>query len=165
VAGKTGTTSSNKDGWFVGFSSGITTAVWMGRDDAKAVRGLSGGTAPARAFASYMRVAVKGRPIEQFDTELKLPDWQLEPDDEYFYGDPDEYYFIDEDGNLIEPNRQRGGVGPDFLEDDDPFGDDRPVAPSRTPEAAPPAANRDFLEEATGGPVNSPLVEEPINRR
>src|SRR5688572_16364628 len=51
VAGKTGTTSSNKDGWFVGFSSGVTTGVWMGRDDAKAVPGLQGGTAPARAFA------------------------------------------------------------------------------------------------------------------
>ena len=36
VAGKTGTTSSNKDGWFLGFSSGLTTGVWMGRDDAKA---------------------------------------------------------------------------------------------------------------------------------
>lgn len=32
VAGKTGTTQSNRDGWFVGFSSGITTGVWMGRD-------------------------------------------------------------------------------------------------------------------------------------
>jgi penicillin-binding protein 1A len=51
VAGKTGTTSSNKDGWFLGFSSGITTGVWMGRDDAKAVPGLQGGRAPARAFA------------------------------------------------------------------------------------------------------------------
>ncbi|HMO69748.1 MAG TPA: PBP1A family penicillin-binding protein, partial [Novosphingobium sp.] len=28
VAGKTGTTSSNKDGWFLGFSSGLTTGVW-----------------------------------------------------------------------------------------------------------------------------------------
>ena len=35
VAGKTGTTSSNKDGWFIGFSSGLTTGVWMGRDDAR----------------------------------------------------------------------------------------------------------------------------------
>ena len=34
VAGKTGTTTSNKDGWFLGFSSGLTTGVWMGRDDA-----------------------------------------------------------------------------------------------------------------------------------
>jgi penicillin-binding protein 1A len=46
VAGKTGTTSSNKDGWFMGFSSGITTGVWMGRDDARPVPGLQGGTAP-----------------------------------------------------------------------------------------------------------------------
>ena len=35
VAGKTGTTTSNKDGWFIGFSSGLTTGVWMGRDDAR----------------------------------------------------------------------------------------------------------------------------------
>src|SRR5207342_1158861 len=53
VAGKTGTTTSNKDGWFVGFSSGLTTGVWMGRDDAKTVAGLQGGTAPARAFAAF----------------------------------------------------------------------------------------------------------------
>ncbi len=42
VAGKTGTTSSNKDGYFVGFSSGLTTGVWMGRDDSMAVGGLQG---------------------------------------------------------------------------------------------------------------------------
>ncbi|MEL0253352.1 MAG: PBP1A family penicillin-binding protein, partial [Novosphingobium sp.] len=72
VAGKTGTTSSNKDGWFLGFSSGVTTGVWMGRDDAKAVPGLQGGSAPARAFAAYMKVATRKRPVEQFDTELKL---------------------------------------------------------------------------------------------
>ena len=50
VAGKTGTTSSNKDGWFIGFSSGITTGVWMGRDDAKRVAGLQGGRAPAQGL-------------------------------------------------------------------------------------------------------------------
>src|SRR5690606_16488787 len=82
VAGKTGTTSSNKDGWFVGFSSGVTTGVWMGRDDAKAVSGLQGGTAPAKAFSQYMRVAVRNRPVEEFDTDLQLPDWQVEPDEE-----------------------------------------------------------------------------------
>ena len=88
VAGKTGTTSSNKDGWFLGFSSGITTGVWMGRDDAKAVPGLQGGAAPARAFAAYMRYAVAKRPVEKFDTDLKLPEWQLEPDDEALFGEP-----------------------------------------------------------------------------
>ena len=82
VAGKTGTTSSNKDGWFIGFSSGITTGVWMGRDDAKRVAGLQGGAAPARAFAEFMKVAVARRPVEQFETQAPLPDWQLEPDEE-----------------------------------------------------------------------------------
>src|SRR5690606_22519823 len=90
VAGKTGTTNSNKDGWFIGFSSGITTGVWMGRDDAKAVPGLQGGTAPARASADFMKVAVAGRPVEQFETEVPLPDWQLEPDEEV-WGLPYEY--------------------------------------------------------------------------
>src|SRR4051794_30575580 len=46
VAGKTGTTSSNKDGWFIGFSSGLSTGVWVGRDDVRRVAGLQGGAGP-----------------------------------------------------------------------------------------------------------------------
>jgi penicillin-binding protein 1A len=86
VAGKTGTTSSNKDGWFIGFSSGLTTGVWMGRDDARTVAGLQGGTAPARAFHDFMSVAVANRPVEQFETQVPMPDWQLTPEEEV-YGD------------------------------------------------------------------------------
>ena len=86
VAGKTGTTTSNKDGWFIGFSSGLTTGVWMGRDDARPVGGLQGGTAPARAFHDFMSVAVAGRPVEPFETQVPMPDWQLTPEEE-MYGD------------------------------------------------------------------------------
>ncbi|MGN6848782.1 MAG: transglycosylase domain-containing protein, partial [Sphingomicrobium sp.] len=86
VAGKTGTTTLNKDGWFLGFSSGLTTGVWMGRDDAKPVPGLQGGTAPARAFHDFMTVAVANRPVEQFETQVPMPDWQLSPEEE-MYGD------------------------------------------------------------------------------
>ena len=86
VAGKTGTTTSNKDGWFIGFSSGLTTGVWMGRDDAKRVGGLQGGTAPARAFHDFMATAVANRPVEQFETQVPMPDWQLTPEEEV-YGD------------------------------------------------------------------------------
>ena len=151
VAGKTGTTSSNKDGWFLGFSSGITTGVWMGRDDARAVPGLQGGSAPARAFAAYMRVAVASRPVEQFDTELKLPDWQLEPDDEVIFGDPDNYSFVDENGNLIEPGQSPDEQGssspgrepPPGMQGPDDNGGLIPVDP-------PAAANDEFLNEATG---------------
>jgi penicillin-binding protein 1A len=81
VAGKTGTTSSNKDGWFIGFSSGLTTGV-----DARTVAGLQGGTAPARAFHDFMSVAVARRPVEPFETQVPMPDWQLTPEEE-IYGD------------------------------------------------------------------------------
>jgi penicillin-binding protein 1A len=84
VAGKTGTTSSNKDGWFIGFSSGLTTGVWMGRDDARPIAGLQGGTAPARAFHDFMSVAVANRPVEAFETQVPMPDWQLTPEEEVF---------------------------------------------------------------------------------
>ena len=47
----------------------------MGRDDAKTVPGLQGGTAPARAFAAFMKVATAGRPVEQFDTAVTLPEF------------------------------------------------------------------------------------------
>ena len=102
VAGKTGTTSSNKDGWFLGFSSGITTGVWMGRDDARSVGGLQGGRAPAQAFADFMRIAVANRPAEPFKTEVELPQWQLEGDEEAYLGEPGEGTLSDENGQPIE---------------------------------------------------------------
>jgi penicillin-binding protein 1A len=100
VAGKTGTTSSNKDGWFLGFSSGLTTGVWMGRDDARAIGGLEGGRAPAQAWAAYMRVAVSGRPVENFATEVTFPE-QLEGE-ELLLGEGEEGLLLDENGMPIE---------------------------------------------------------------
>ena len=148
VAGKTGTTSSNEDGWFVGFSSGITTGVWMGRDDAKAVPGLQGGTAPARAFADFMRVAVANRPVEQFETEVPMPDWQLEPDEEA-WGLPYEQeggLLVDENGMAISPPvdplapvpapGQPGG--PDQTELDRIFASPPPPREIRPPPPPPP---------------------------
>jgi penicillin-binding protein 1A len=155
VAGKTGTTSSNKDGWFLGFSSGITTGVWMGRDDAKPVPGLQGGTAPARAFAQYMLVAVSERPIEQFDTQAKLPEFQVEPDDEANMANPESYYY-DDQGNLVS-NRQNPDSGPG-----DPPRDpaDEPPAAQDSDESA-PAANDQFLNQATGRQGDSQPVAKP----
>lgn len=101
VAGKTGTTTSSKDGWFLGFSSGLTTGVWMGRDDAKPIPGLHGGTAPAKAFAAFMKSAVASRPPEEFDTKVTLPEFQLEPDQESYFGEADNGLFVDENGNPI----------------------------------------------------------------
>jgi penicillin-binding protein 1A len=141
VAGKTGTTSSNKDGWFLGFSSGLTTGVWMGRDDARPVAGLQGGTAPARAFADFMRVAVESRPVEQFTTEVELPQWQLESDEEAYYGDPAlEGQFVDENGQPIELDPNQDGQ----LPQDSPAEGPNPQAADK------PRLDRRWIDEVTG---------------
>ncbi len=101
VAGKTGTTSSNKDGWFIGFSSGLTTGVWMGRDDARAIAGLQGGTAPARAFRDFMVKAVARRPVENFTTEVPMPDWDLGADEDMYANEVAFEPLVDENGNPL----------------------------------------------------------------
>jgi penicillin-binding protein 1A len=161
VAGKTGTTQSNRDGWFIGFSSGITTGVWMGRDDAKAISGLQGGTAPARAFRDFMVRAVAKRPVEQFQTDVPMPDWQLEPGEESYIGN-DELPLeplVDENGNPIgtaiedplapEPITEQPatlpGQPPEPTEVDRIFGQP-PVdrrAPTPSPAPTPPPAPRE----------------------
>jgi penicillin-binding protein 1A len=113
VAGKTGTTSSNKDGWFLGFSSGLTTGVWMGRDDNRAMPGLQGGRAPARAFQAFMSRAVANRPVEQFETQVAPPDW-AEPDEEvWFEPPPADKPLVDADGNPIGTPPPVDGPRPD----------------------------------------------------
>ncbi|MBB6226511.1 penicillin-binding protein 1A [Polymorphobacter multimanifer] len=92
LAGKTGTTSSSKDGWFLGFTTSLTTGVWMGRDDARAVPGLGGGLAPARAFAQFMARAVGGTPPEALNTEIIGSDdpYLIEPDAEVYGLSPED---------------------------------------------------------------------------
>jgi penicillin-binding protein 1A len=132
VAGKTGTTSSNKDGWFIGFSSGITAGVWMGRDNARPIAGLQGGTAPAKAFHDFMVSAVASRPVEQFETAVPMPDWQLEPEEQLWgneagTGEP----LVDAYGNPLEA---------------------QPVDPGSQPlpqPGQPPEPYRQLLEEET----------------
>ena len=100
VAGKTGTTSSNRDGWFLGFTGDIAAGVWMGRDDNKVVSGLAGGRAPTLAWASFMRVATRGMPSQSLQTDVMLPaDGFGEPDAEvYGIYPPGEEPPLDADG-------------------------------------------------------------------
>ena len=63
IAGKTGTTSDYKDAWFCGFTGGLTTVVWMGRDDNAPMRGITGGSAPAALWHAFMVRAVHRLPV------------------------------------------------------------------------------------------------------
>lgn len=69
VAGKTGTTENSGDGWFIGYTPKVTTAIWMGYADSSrsmdGFRGMSsvvGGTIPAEMWHAYMAAAVQAEP-------------------------------------------------------------------------------------------------------
>jgi penicillin-binding protein 1A len=58
LAGKTGTTSDYRDAWFIGYTGGFVTAVWVGKDDNKPMRKVTGGAAPAGIWHDYMAAAL-----------------------------------------------------------------------------------------------------------
>ncbi|HEX8263580.1 MAG TPA: penicillin-binding transpeptidase domain-containing protein, partial [Allosphingosinicella sp.] len=136
VAGKTGTTSSNKDGWFLGFSSGLTTGIWMGRDDNKAIPGLQGGRAPARAFHDFMARAVANRPAEPFEILVQTPEWAItEPDEETWFEAPDNGVFVNPDGS-----GPAGPIPPPPAREED----ERPL-----PDEDQDRLDQDFIDRAT----------------
>ena len=61
IAGKTGTSQSSRDAWFVGYSAELLGGVWTGNDDDTPMDGVTGGGLPARLWADMMKVAHEGR--------------------------------------------------------------------------------------------------------
>lgn len=57
AAGKTGTTDDYRDAWFLGYTPNLVTGVWVGNDDNTKMHGIVGGSAPARIWRDYMKVA------------------------------------------------------------------------------------------------------------
>src|SRR5262249_26107043 len=62
LAGKTGTTSDFKDAWFCGYTGGMVTVVWVGRDNNNPMRGITGAMAPSDLWRTYMASALKRLP-------------------------------------------------------------------------------------------------------
>ncbi len=61
VAGKTGTTNDYKDAWFVGYSSGLVSCVWVGFDNFKTLGSLeTGARAASPIWVSYMHNTLHG---------------------------------------------------------------------------------------------------------
>ncbi len=66
AAGKTGTTSSFRDAWFVGYTPDLVTAVWLGNDNYSPMNESYGGNIPARIWAKFMKAALAGTPPHEF---------------------------------------------------------------------------------------------------
>jgi len=73
AAGKTGTTNSWRDAWFVGYTGNFVGAVWMGNDDFSPTKRMTGGTLPATVWHNIMTYAHQGVELRPLPG-LPLPD-------------------------------------------------------------------------------------------
>jgi penicillin-binding protein 1A len=73
--GKTGTTQANRDALFVGFAGDLVVGVWVGRDDNQSLGKITGGTAPARIWRSFMvpALSIDGRRGPPLPSEFRVP--------------------------------------------------------------------------------------------
>ncbi len=138
AAGKTGTSSENKDAWFVGFTPQLSTAVWLGYADPRTITvdgvEVTGGGLSSRVWKSYMDAALAGQP----EVELAEP----------VYGGT-RARFDDDDVDEEPTTRPRRSRAP------------RTTAPETTAPAEPTAAPEPT--EPAEQPVDEP-VEEPAEQ-
>jgi penicillin-binding protein 1A len=69
-AGKTGTTQSYRDAWYIGYTGNYLAAVWLGNDDFSVTRRMTGGSLPAMVWNRLMTYAhenVDLKPIPGID--------------------------------------------------------------------------------------------------
>jgi 1A family penicillin-binding protein len=68
VGGKTGTTSENRDAWFVGFNSSVVVGVWVGFDQPQKIfEGASGSRVALPIWADFMRRTARRLPSAAFE--------------------------------------------------------------------------------------------------
>lgn len=80
LAGKTGTTNQAKDAWFIGYSTDLVAAVWVGYDDALPLGwGESGATSALPIWMSFMKEAHKGKPKTQFPRPAGVVEVEIDP--------------------------------------------------------------------------------------
>jgi penicillin-binding protein 1A len=131
IAGKTGTTSDYRDAWFAGYTGGFTTVVWVGKDDNKPMRKVTGGSTPASIWKAFMSAALPRLKVTAIPTG---PAPAPAPNDPI--------------GNLLDQAGQLFGGGDEGQppEGTEPLPDDAPAPdqppqpqPAPQPQAPPPA--------------------------
>lgn len=80
AAGKTGTTSSERDVWFVGYVPQLATAVWVGNDNYQSMgKGITGGDFAAPVWRSFMLKALENEPVKYFPGASQFSPPQVAP--------------------------------------------------------------------------------------
>jgi penicillin-binding protein 1A len=66
AAGKTGTSQTWRDAWFIGFTPDWVCGVWVGNDDDQPMNKVTGADLPAEIWRRFMLVAHQGLPPRDF---------------------------------------------------------------------------------------------------
>ncbi|MBL4615630.1 MAG: transglycosylase domain-containing protein [Magnetovibrio sp.] len=81
AAGKTGTSQGYRDAWFVGYTPDLITGVWMGNDNGRAMKGVTGGSLPARLWRDFMTQALKGTKAKPLPSGQVVDGGKDQPED------------------------------------------------------------------------------------
>ncbi len=141
-AGKTGTTSDKKDGWFCGYTPYYTTTVWVGYDTPKTLADLYGSTYPLSIWETFMNEIHEGLEYKDFesysneDSGNSYYDGDDDDTGQEYQPEPDE----PEEGDLgnlgsdelDEPEETK--TPDDDIEDDPDWSDDDPDWPDENPD-------------------------------
>ncbi len=80
LAGKTGTTNDQMDGWFSGFNHALVATSWVGFDRLQPLgRGETGGRVALPMWIDYMAVALKGVPVQKQEPPEGLVTVRIDP--------------------------------------------------------------------------------------
>ncbi|MCB9098160.1 MAG: transglycosylase domain-containing protein [Anaerolineales bacterium] len=78
IAAKTGTTNNFRDNWTVGFTPQLATAVWVGNNDNKAMKDVTGLTGAAPIWNAVMLEYLKDKPVETWQQPRGLVDARVD---------------------------------------------------------------------------------------
>ncbi|MDQ9172004.1 penicillin-binding transpeptidase domain-containing protein [Oxalobacteraceae bacterium R-40] len=83
LAGKTGTSNAARDVWFAGYSSGISSTVWIGHGQPRSLGSSTGGSLALPVWMEYMKIAL----TERQETMRELPSDLSMLNDDYIYSE------------------------------------------------------------------------------
>ena len=131
VAGKTGTTESTQDSWFVGFTPYMSVAVWVGDPADSYEKARRVPVTAASAFADFMNRYLEGKDIREFNIA----------------GDPDYDDSYMDTKNHIGKGGWSPTTNPDAEEEEEDEDEEKPTRPST-----------EEPEEGGGGSTEPPVT-------
>ncbi len=168
IAGKTGTTNDQMDGWFAGFNGDVVTTVWVGFDQRKSLNEY-GADAALPIWIDYMRVALANKPENTLTQPSDVVRLRVNPsnglaNDYYSFTELFDKAHLPNQDNPQEDYSQNQNEAPAPVErHDQPAGRDDANGEMDAPRELKPNAESDQREEI-GLPLEKPTLPEKLDK-